>query len=75
MFPESKDLLAFLEFYNADQKITRMEDTLDVTNCGVRFPQFVAILLRSVQFLQTSTFLLKGETFDSAVGRVLDRIS
>ena len=75
VFPESKDLLAFLEFYNANRKFSRMEDTLDVANCGIRFPQFVAILLRSVQFLQTSTFLLKGETFDSAVGRVLDRVS
>ena len=75
VFPESRDLLAFLEFYNSDQKFTHMEDTLDVAHCGVRFPQFISILLRGVQFLQTSTFLLKGETFDSAVGRVLERVT
>lgn len=40
----------------------------------MKFPQFITILLRGIQFLQTSTFVLKGETFDSAVVKVLQRV-
>ena len=75
VLPELRDLLAFLEFYNADYKIKQFEDTLDLTGHGIRFPQFVAILLRAIQFLQTSTFMMKGETFDSAVSKVLQRVA
>jgi hypothetical protein len=60
VFNDLPDLLAFIEFYNADTRFRRLEDTLDVEGHGVRFPQFVAVLLRAVQFLQTSTFMLKG---------------
>ena len=71
VLPEQRDLLAFLEFYNADYKIKCFEDTLDLDAHGIKFPQFVAILLRAIQFLQTSTFMMKGETFDSAVSKIL----
>ena len=42
---------------------------------GIKFPQFVTILLRAIQFLQTSTFMMKGETFDSAVAKVFEKIT
>jgi hypothetical protein len=32
-------------------------------------------MLRAIQFLQTATFELKGETFDSAVAKVIHRIT
>jgi hypothetical protein len=38
---------------------------------GIKFPQFVALLFRSVQFMQTSTYMMKGETFDSAVAKIV----
>ena len=58
------NLTNFLEFYNADEsKFKKVEDTLDINNHAIKFPQFVVILLRSIQFVQTSTFLMKGETY------------
>lgn len=51
-----------------------MEDTLDINNNPIKFPQFVVILLRSIQFVQTSTFLMKGETFDTATAKIFERI-
>jgi len=75
VFPELRDLLSFIEFYNSDYKFKTFDDTLDVANYGIKFPQFVAILLRATQFLQTSTFMMKGETFDSAVSKVLHKVT
>lgn len=75
VFPEMRDLLSFIEFYNSDYKFKNFEDTLDVSAHGIKFPQFVAILLRAIQFLQTSTFMMKGETFDSAVAKILQKIT
>lgn len=75
VFPELRDLLSFIEFYNSDYRFKTFDDTLDVTNYGIKFPQFVAILLRATQFLQTSTFMMKGETFDSAVSKVLQKVT
>jgi hypothetical protein len=60
VFSELRDLLNFIEFYNSDYKFKRIEDTLDVNNFGIKFPQFIAIMLRAIQFLQTSTFMMKG---------------
>jgi hypothetical protein len=74
IFTDLNDLLGFLEFYNSDNRFHRLDDTLDVEGHGIKFPQFIAILLRGIQFLQTSTFMLKGETFDSAVVKILQRI-
>jgi hypothetical protein len=51
-----------------------LEDTLDVDGHGIKFPQFISILLRGIQFIQTSTFMMKGETFDSAVIKIIQRI-
>ena len=68
------DLLSFIEFYNCDTRFRRLEDTLDVDGHGIKFPQFIAILLRGIQFIQTSTFMMKGETFDSAVIKIIQRI-
>jgi len=67
--------LNFIEFYNSDYKFKRFEDTLDVNGFGIKFPQFIAIMLRAIQFLQTSTFMMKGETFDSAVVKIIQKIT
>ncbi len=34
----------------------------------------MAILLRAIQFVQTSTFMVKGETFDVSVAKTIDKI-
>lgn len=70
-----RDILSFIEFYNGDFKFKTFDDTLDVNNFGIKFPQFVAILLRAIQFLQTSTFMMKGQTFDSAVTKIIQKIT
>lgn len=70
-----RDLLSFIEFYNSDYKFKTFDDTLDVNKLGIKFPQFIAILLRAIQFLQTSTFMMKGETFDSAVSKIIQKIT
>ena len=75
VFTELRDLLNFIEFYNSDSKFKKLEETLDVSHFGIRFPQFVAIVLRAIQFLQTSTFMMKGETFDSAVVKLIQKIT
>lgn len=74
VFPDLRDLLNFIEFYNADSRFSTLDDTLDVQKHGLRFPHFIAILLRSVQFLQTSTYMMKGETFDSAVSKIVTKV-
>lgn len=47
---------------------------LDVTEHAVRFPQFILIMLRSIQFLQSSALIMKGETFDSAATKIFANI-
>lgn len=66
--------MSFIEFYNSDEKFKRFEDTLDIDKHPVKFPQFIVILLRAVQFVQASTFMMKGETFDITVNKVVERI-
>ena len=75
VFSELHNLQDFFEFYNADDsKYTRIEDTLDINHHSVKFPQFIVIILRSIQFLQSSALIMKGETFDSAATRVFSNI-
>ncbi len=31
-------------------------------------------MLRAIQFIQTSTFMVKGETFDVSVAKIIDHI-
>lgn len=63
-----------MEFYNSAGHFKSFRDTLDIANYSIRFPQFIAILLRSIQFVQTSTFMMKGETFDVAVNKIVERV-
>jgi hypothetical protein len=35
----------------------------------------VTIFLRAIQFVQTSTFMMKGETFDSAVAKMFQKVA
>ena len=74
VFIKLEDLLNFFEYYNENHKFKKIEDTVNVLNFGIKFPQFVVILLRSIQFIQTSTFMMKGETFDTAVTKIFDQI-
>ena len=71
VIPDKEYLLSFIEFYNSDEKFEGFKDTVDIANHSIRFPQFVAILLRAIQFVQTSTFMMKGETFDTAVVKMI----
>lgn len=74
IFSDLEGLQGFLEFYNSDFKFKSLEDTLNIEERCVKFPQFIAILLRAIQFLQTSTFMVKGETFDISVAKIIDQI-
>ena len=47
---------------------------MDIENKSIKFPHFIAILLRSIQFLQTTMFNVKGESFDVSVVKIIDRI-
>ena len=60
VLPDMESLLNFMEFYNSEGKFKTFRDTLNINQYPVKFPQFVAILLRSIQFVQTSTFMMKG---------------
>lgn len=74
IFSDLDGLQNFLEYYNNDFKFKNIKDTVDIENKPVKFVQFVAILLRAIQFIQTSTFMVKGETFDVSVAKVIDSI-
>ena len=60
VLPDMESLLNFMEFYEPKNKFKSFRDTLDINHYAVKFPQFVAILLRGIQFVQTSTFMMKG---------------
>ena len=60
VFPDLESLHGFLEFYNSDFKFKNIKDTVDIENKTVKFPQFVNILLRALQFIQISSFMVKG---------------
>ena len=71
VFTDLNILQDFFEFYNSDEsKYARIEDTLDIVDHSIKFPQFIVILLRSIQFLQSSALIMKGETFDSASTKI-----
>lgn len=74
VFQDIEGLQGFLEFYNSDFKFKNIKDTVDIENKSIRFPQFVNIFLRALQFIQTSTFMVKGETFDVSIARAIDKI-
>jgi hypothetical protein len=58
---DSTSLFNFFDFYNSDNKIKNIADTVDLNN-GVTFPHFVAILLKATQFIQTSNLMMEGES-------------
>ena len=74
VFHDIESLQGFLEFYNSDFKFKNIKETVDIENKSIRFPQFVNILLRALQFIQTSTFMVKGETFDVSIAKSIDKI-
>lgn len=69
------NLLNFFEYYNSDLKFKTTADTLNITDFPIKFPQFIAILLRCIQFVQTSNLLMKGHTFDSTAASIINRIT
>lgn len=75
VFTDIQILQDFFEFYNADEsKYTRIEDTLNIVEHSIKFPQFIVVILRSIQFLQSSALIMKGETFDSAATKIFTNI-
>lgn len=48
---------------------------MDIENKCIKFPQFISILIRAIQFLQTTIYSVKGETFDVSVSKIIDRIT
>ena len=63
-----------IEYYNSDFKFKNIKETVDIENKCIRFPQFISILIRAIQFLQTTIYSVKGETFDVSVTKVIERI-
>ena len=75
VFNDLQILTDFFEFYNCNEdKYRKIEDTLDIIHHSIKFPQFIVILLRSIQFLQGSALVMKGETFDSATTKIFATI-
>lgn len=54
---DTQSISNFFDFYNQDNKIKNVSDTLDLNN-GVTFPHFVSLLLKVTQFVQTSNLML-----------------
>ena len=63
----------FLDLYN-NLRPTTLKDTVNVEEKGIKFVQFVSILLRGISFKQTQLPTNKGETFDVSVASVIDHI-
>lgn len=53
---DSEVLNNFFDYYNMDGKIKTVSDTLKLEN-GIKFPEFVSILLKVTQFIQTISLM------------------
>lgn len=46
----------FFDYYNMDGRIKTVSDTLKLEN-GIKFPEFVSILFKVTQFIQTVSLM------------------
>ncbi|KAL4509138.1 hypothetical protein ABPG72_018069 [Tetrahymena utriculariae] len=71
---DSQNVFSFIEFYGMDDKRNNSpQASLDLSN-GVKFPEFIFIILKATEYIQTTNLMSDGESFDMSLDTLVKRI-